>query len=168
MVFAREHLARLFQGAKALDLDVSATREEVLQMVYQVADANGMTARRTHCARAPRLFTTACCALSSGRGSTDSLRVVSGGSGGCGWLQDGVHIRLMVTRGLKATPYQSPKVNVGKARVLLRLVAASAGAAGHYRLHAIFKLSIRSPDPCWSDTAPPTYRCLHTHRLRSW
>lgn len=29
-------------------------------------------------------------------------------------MTDGVHIRLMVTRGLKATPYQSPSATVGK------------------------------------------------------
>jgi len=28
-------------------------------------------------------------------------------------MEDGVHIRLMLTRGVKYTPYQSPKVNVG-------------------------------------------------------
>lgn len=72
MVFAKEHLTRLFAGAKAIDMDVGATRDELLKMVYAVTDANGMT--------------------------------------------DGVHIRLMVTRGLKATPYQSPKASVGKAR----------------------------------------------------
>lgn len=70
VIFAKEHLARLFAGAKAIDMDLGATRAEVLQMVHAVADANGMT--------------------------------------------DGVHIRLMVTRGLKATPYQSPKASVGQ------------------------------------------------------
>lgn len=28
-------------------------------------------------------------------------------------MRDNVHIRLMVTRGLKSTPYQSPKVTIG-------------------------------------------------------
>jgi len=34
-------------------------------------------------------------------------------------MQDGVHIRLMVTRGLKATPYQDPRVTVGPATVVI-------------------------------------------------
>jgi branched-chain amino acid aminotransferase len=34
-------------------------------------------------------------------------------------MQDGVHIRLMVTRGLKATPYQDPRVTLGPATVVI-------------------------------------------------
>ncbi len=34
-------------------------------------------------------------------------------------MQDGVHIRLMVTRGLKATPYQDPRVTIGPATVVI-------------------------------------------------
>ena len=33
-------------------------------------------------------------------------------------MVDDVHIRLMVTRGLKATPFQGPSVNIGKATVV--------------------------------------------------
>ena len=32
---------------------------------------------------------------------------------------DGVHIRLMVTRGLKATPYQDPRVTIGPATIVV-------------------------------------------------
>ena len=34
-------------------------------------------------------------------------------------MRDGVHIRLMVTRGVKATPYQDPRVTVGPATVVI-------------------------------------------------
>jgi branched-chain amino acid aminotransferase len=34
-------------------------------------------------------------------------------------MHDGVHIRLMVTRGLKTTPYQDPRVTVGPATVVI-------------------------------------------------
>jgi branched-chain amino acid aminotransferase len=34
-------------------------------------------------------------------------------------MRDGVHIRLMVTRGVKATPYQDPRVTVGPATVVV-------------------------------------------------
>ena len=34
-------------------------------------------------------------------------------------MHDGVHIRLMVTRGIKATPYQDPRVTVGPATVVI-------------------------------------------------
>jgi len=34
-------------------------------------------------------------------------------------MVDGVHIRLMVTRGLKRTPFQGPSVNVGKPTIVI-------------------------------------------------
>ena len=34
-------------------------------------------------------------------------------------MEDGVHIRLMVTRGLKATPFQGPSANLGRASVVI-------------------------------------------------
>ena len=34
-------------------------------------------------------------------------------------MVDGVHVRLMVTRGVKATPYQDPRVTVGPATVVI-------------------------------------------------
>jgi branched-chain amino acid aminotransferase len=34
-------------------------------------------------------------------------------------MRDGVHIRLMVTRGVKSTPYQDPRVTVGPATVVI-------------------------------------------------
>ena len=34
-------------------------------------------------------------------------------------MHEGVHIRLMVTRGLKATPYQDPRVTIGPATVVI-------------------------------------------------
>jgi branched-chain amino acid aminotransferase len=34
-------------------------------------------------------------------------------------MHDGVHIRLMVTRGVKSTPYQDPRVTVGPATVVI-------------------------------------------------
>ncbi len=34
-------------------------------------------------------------------------------------MTDGVHVRLMVTRGIKATPYQDPRVTIGPATVVM-------------------------------------------------
>lgn len=34
-------------------------------------------------------------------------------------MRDGVHLRLMVTRGVKSTPYQDPRVTIGPATVVL-------------------------------------------------
>ena len=75
-VFLDAHLDRLFEGAKAIALDIGLTRAELTQALVDTLAANGMTG-------------------------------------------DGVHIRLMVTRGVKRTPYQDPRVTVGPATVVV-------------------------------------------------
>ena len=69
IVFAEDHLDRLFRGAESISLDIGMSRKEVLEQVNRVISANGM--------------------------------------------QDGVHVRLVVSRGLKPTPYQAPWVISG-------------------------------------------------------
>lgn len=75
VAFLKEHLNRLFEGAKALDLDIGMSREELTKALYKTLEANQMV--------------------------------------------DDVHIRLMVTRGLKSTPFQGPSVNIGKSTVVI-------------------------------------------------
>ncbi|MEM7254911.1 MAG: aminotransferase class IV [Pseudomonadota bacterium] len=75
IVFLGEHLKRLYEGAKALDMEIGITPEEMTERLVATIEANGMT--------------------------------------------EGVHIRLMVTRGLKATPYQDPRVTIGRATVVI-------------------------------------------------
>ena len=60
--FLDRHLDRLFEGAKALALDIGLSRDELSQRLYDTLEANRM--------------------------------------------DEGVHIRLMVTRGVRSTPYQ--------------------------------------------------------------
>src|SRR5512139_206305 len=74
--FLDAHLDRLFEGAKAIMLDIGLDRAGLADAIYATLDANGM------------------------RG-------------------DGVHVRLMVTRGVKRTPYQDPRVTVGPATVVI-------------------------------------------------
>src|SRR3954454_20645832 len=73
--FLERHLDRLFEGARAIMLDVGRSREELTAAIYETLRANGMT--------------------------------------------DGVHVRLMVTRGIKRTPYQDPRVTIGPATVVI-------------------------------------------------
>jgi len=73
--FLERHLERLFEGAKAIVLDVGRSRGELTQAIYDTLRANEMT--------------------------------------------DGVHVRLMVTRGLKRTPYQDPRGTIGPATVVI-------------------------------------------------
>ncbi len=74
-VFLDEHLDRLFEGAKAIALDIGLDRAGLTKAVYDTLAANGM--------------------------------------------DDGVHLRLMVTRGVKRTPYQDPRVTIGPATIVI-------------------------------------------------
>jgi len=69
------HLDRLWQGARAIMLDIGMSRDALTAALYDTLSANQMT--------------------------------------------DGVHIRLMVTRGVKFTPYQDPRMTIGPATVVI-------------------------------------------------
>ena len=74
-VFLEAHLDRLFEGAKAIALDIGLSRQELTQAIYATLEANTM--------------------------------------------RDDVHVRLMVTRGIKRTPYQDPRACIGNATVVI-------------------------------------------------
>lgn len=80
-VFLDAHLDRLYEGAKAIMLDIGLSREQLTRALYATLDANGMH--------------------------------------GDGGPASGVHVRLMVTRGVKRTPYQDPRVTVGPATIVI-------------------------------------------------
>jgi branched-chain amino acid aminotransferase len=73
--FLHQHIERLYEGAKAIFMDIGRTPTEVVDMLFKCIDSNGMT--------------------------------------------DGVHIRLMVTRGVKSTPYQDPRVTISKPTIVI-------------------------------------------------
>ncbi len=73
--FLDRHLERLYEGARAIFMDIGLSPERLTQQVFDCLDANHMT--------------------------------------------DGVHIRLMVTRGVKRTPYQDPRVTIGPATIVM-------------------------------------------------
>ncbi len=69
------HLDRLYEGARAIDMDIGLTRMQLTERLLQVLRANRM--------------------------------------------HDHVHIRLMVTRGIKATPHQDPRFVISPATVVI-------------------------------------------------
>lgn len=73
--FLDRHLDRLFEGAKAIAMDIGLDRVALTRRLYETIDANGM--------------------------------------------RDGVHVRLMVTRGIRSTPYQDPRVVVSPATIVI-------------------------------------------------
>ena len=75
IAFLSPHLDRLYEAAKAIDMDIGLDRAALTAALYQTLSANRMT--------------------------------------------EGVHVRLMVTRGLKSTPYQDPRACIGPATVVI-------------------------------------------------
>src|SRR5205807_2096737 len=75
IVFAKQHLDRLFAGATTIDLQIGRSPRDLLEAIEETCKANGMT--------------------------------------------DGVHIRLMVTRGPKSTPNQDPRNVVGPPTIVI-------------------------------------------------
>ena len=75
IAFLAAHLDRLYEAAKAIDLDIGMDRRALTGALYQTLSVNTMS--------------------------------------------EGVHIRLMVTRGRKRTPYQDPRACIGPATVVI-------------------------------------------------
>jgi branched-chain amino acid aminotransferase len=73
--FLNRHMKRLWEGAKALDLDMGLSQQDLKDRLYATMAANQM--------------------------------------------EDEVHIRLMVSRGVKATPYQDPAVTIGGPTIVI-------------------------------------------------
>src|SRR5579859_3653068 len=73
--FLERHLDRLYEGARAIMLEIGLSRRQLSEAIYSTLRANDMT--------------------------------------------DGVHVRLMVTRGVKRTPYQDPRLAAGPATVVI-------------------------------------------------
>jgi len=77
IAFLDAHLDRLFEGAKAIAMDIGLTRAQLVDRLDATIDANAMRD------------------------------------------EEGVHIRLMVTRGIRSTPYQDPRVVISPATIVI-------------------------------------------------
>jgi branched-chain amino acid aminotransferase len=75
VAFLDEHFDRLYEGAKAIDMEIGLDRAALAKRLFDCLAANEM--------------------------------------------RDGVHVRLMVTRGVKRTPYQDPRLTIGPATIVI-------------------------------------------------
>jgi branched-chain amino acid aminotransferase len=105
--FLDRHLDRLFEGAKAIAMDIGLSREQLAKRIYETLDANGM--------------------------------------------DEGVHVRLMVTRGVRSTPYQDPRVVVGGATVVIVPEYKQPPEGIHERGLKLFTVHVRRGDPAVQD-----------------
>jgi branched-chain amino acid aminotransferase len=107
LAFLDRHLDRLFEGAKALAMDIGVGREELARRLYETLDANGMT--------------------------------------------EGAHVRLMVTRGIRSTPYQDPRVVVSGATIVIIPEYKEPDPAVYERGLKLFTVHVRRGDPAVQD-----------------
>ena len=109
IAFLEAHLDRLYEGAKAIAMDVGLTRDEMVARLDETIDGNGM------------------------RG------------------EQGVHIRLMVTRGIRSTPYQDPRVVISPATVVIIPEYKAPLPATIERGIRLFTVHVRRGDPAVQD-----------------
>ena len=105
--FLDRHLDRLFEGAKAIAMELGLSREELAKRLYDTLDANRM--------------------------------------------DEGVHVRLMVTRGVRSTPYQDPRVVVGGPTIVIIPEYKEPPAGIHERGLKLFTVHVRRGDPAVQD-----------------
>ena len=75
LVFIEDHLDRLYASAEGISLDISYSKQEIINEINKVLDKNKM--------------------------------------------DDQIHIRLVISRGDKITPYQNPNANVGPINLVI-------------------------------------------------
>jgi len=107
LAFLDRHLDRLFEGAKAIAMDVGLSRDELAGRLYDTLDANKM--------------------------------------------DGGVHVRLMVTRGVRSTPYQDPRVVVSPATVVIIPEYKEPDPTVYERGVKLFTVHVRRGDPAVQD-----------------
>ena len=115
--FLDRHLDRLFQGAKAIGLEIGMTRQEITGALEETVRRNDMT--------------------------------------------DGVHLRLMVTRGDKKTPSQDPRLVVGGPNVVIIAEHKQADPEVKERGVSLFTSTVRRPPPDTLDQRLNSHSKLH-------
>ena len=117
LVFADEHLDRLFTGAATVGMDVGMTRDELLAEVWKTLNANNMT--------------------------------------------DGVHVRFMLTRGIKKTPSQDPRLTISGPNLVIIPEFKTASPDSKKRGVRLFTSSIRRGSPDYLDARLNCHSKLH-------
>jgi branched-chain amino acid aminotransferase len=103
IAFLDQHLDRLYEGAKALDMEMEVSATELSQRLYRLLEKNNM--------------------------------------------QDGVHIRLMVSRGIKATPYQDPRITITPPTIVIIPEYKAALPETAYKGIKLFTVHVRRGYP---------------------
>ena len=116
-VFLDDHLDRLFQGARAIALEIGMDREALTGALRRTVEANHM--------------------------------------------HSGVHVRLMVTRGVKRTPSQHPRLTVGGPTVVIIAEHKQADPAVKGRGLRLLTSTVRRGPPDYLDPRLNCHSKLH-------
>lgn len=116
-VFLDQHMDRLFQGAKAIGMDIGMTRQELIGALHQTVQANGM--------------------------------------------EDNVHVRLMITRGIKKTPSQDPRLTITKPTVVIIAEHKAANPEVTATGVRLFTSTVRRGSPDYLDPRLNCHSKLH-------
>ena len=111
-VFLDDHLDRLYQGAKAISLEIGMTRDELTEALWKTVRANHM--------------------------------------------HDNTHVRLMITRGIKQTPSQDPRLTSGGPTIVIIAEHKQVNPEAFERGIRLFTSTIRRPPP---DSLDPKLNC---------
>ncbi|MCB9077574.1 MAG: aminotransferase class IV [Anaerolineaceae bacterium] len=117
LVFLDEHLDRLYQGAKAIGLDIGLTRAELTAALEKTIAANQMTTR--------------------------------------------VHVRFMITRGIKKTPSQDPRLAIGGPTIVIIAEHKQADPATKEQGIKLFTSTVRRGSPDYLDPRLNCHSKLH-------
>ncbi len=117
LVYLDEHLDRLYQGAKAIALDIGMNRDELTQTLYKTIRANHM--------------------------------------------ENNVHVRLMVTRGVKKTPSQDPRLTIGPPTMVIISEHKQANPEAALRGIKLFTSTVRRGSPDYLDPRLNCHSKLH-------
>tara|TARA_R110000824_G_scaffold13280_7_gene57921 strand:- start:3331 stop:4245 length:915 start_codon:yes stop_codon:yes gene_type:complete len=109
IAFLDAHLDRLFEGSKAIAMDIGITRDALVERLYETINGNAMAD------------------------------------------QEGVHIRLMVTRGIRSTPYQDPRVIISPATIVIIAEYKEALPSTVENGIRLFTVHVRRGDPAVQD-----------------
>lgn len=117
LVFLKDHLDRLWQGAATIGMKLPFSREELTVKIHETLQANAM--------------------------------------------EDGVHVRVMVTRGMKKTPSQDPRLTISGPNLVIIAEHKIASEEIREKGITLFTSTIRRGSPDYLDPRLNCHSKLH-------
>ena len=117
LVFQEDHLNRLWQSAKTVGMSLPFSKDQLLERIWSVLNANSM--------------------------------------------KDNVHVRVMVTRGIKKTPSQDPRLTISGPNVVIIPEYKKASEASKEKGITLFTSTVRRGSPDYLDPRLNCHSKLH-------